>query len=166
MPANDLANVVDKTYPDYAYTAKPLVAIYDSLKGKKVVANLLIGEWVKILDKPIPDEGRINVRFRGGTGYVLPENLTRSRFLEIFFIDVDQGDSVLIQTPDDREGRLKKYGGSEQVYEKSLHGVVHLRSDGKSLYLGTVHGRKAPDDPQAATCYKWDIWPPEDKKRG
>jgi hypothetical protein len=61
------------------------------------------------------------------------------------------------------EGRLKKYGGSEQVYEKSLHGVVHLRSDGKSLYLGTVHGRKAPEDSQAATCYKWDIWPPEDR---
>ena len=39
---------------------------------------------------------------RGGTGYVPPENLTRTRFLEIFFIDVDQGDSILIQTPDDR----------------------------------------------------------------
>jgi len=102
MPANDLANLVDKTYPEYAYTAKPLVSIYDSLKGNKVVANLLIGEWVKIFDKSIPAEGRIQVRFRGGTGYVLPENLTRTRFLEVFFIDVDQGDSILIQTPDDR----------------------------------------------------------------
>lgn len=102
MPANNLANVVDSAYPKYAYTAKPLVTIFDSLKGKKVLANLFIGEWVKILDDPIPDEGRIQVRFRGGTGYVLPDNLTRSRFLEIFFIDVDQGDSILIQTPDDR----------------------------------------------------------------
>ena len=102
MPANNLAKNVDSAFPKYAYTAKPLVAVYDSLKGKKVLANLFIGEWVKILDDPIPDEGRIQVRFRGGTGYVLPDNLTRSRFLEIFFIDVDQGDSILIQTPDDR----------------------------------------------------------------
>ena len=84
MPANDLATVLDKTYPEYAYTAKPLVAIFDSLKGRKVVANLLIGKIGKDPSiSPFPPKARINVRFRGGTGSCPRENLAH-RFLEIF----------------------------------------------------------------------------------
>jgi beta-lactamase superfamily II metal-dependent hydrolase len=45
-----------------------------------------------------------------------------------------------------------------QLYERSIKGIVHLRSDGTNLLLGTVHGRKAPPDELAGTTWKWDVW--------
>jgi len=45
--------------------------------------------------------------------------------------------------------------------EKTVVGIIHLRSDGEHLYLGTVHGRKGPDDPIANTLWKWDYWQQE-----
>jgi hypothetical protein len=49
--------------------------------------------------------------------------------------------------------------GTTQLYERSIRGIVHLRSDGERLYLGTVHGRKPPKDFQANVLWKWDVWP-------
>ena len=49
--------------------------------------------------------------------------------------------------------------GKAQLYERSIQGIIHLRSNGKQLYLGSVHGRRAPDDPLANILWKWDIWP-------
>lgn len=94
----------DARFPEWAFAAKPLVKVYDAADpGKrKKVATLFIGEWAKILDKPVPQAGPVHVKFRGGEGYVDAEDLGRQRQLEMFFIDVEQGDSILIQTPDDR----------------------------------------------------------------
>ncbi len=94
----------DLRFPDYAYIAAPLASAFDCAgPGKrKKVATLFIGEWAKILDKPVPQTGPVHVKFRGGEGYVDANDLGRQRLLEIYFIDVDQGDSILIQTPDDR----------------------------------------------------------------
>ena len=102
MPANDLSRVIDPKFPSYVYAAKSLVPVYAGPSGAKKVASLFLGEWMKVLDEPIPAEGRVRVRYRGGSGFADVSGLSRSRNLEIFFIDVDQGDSVLIQTPDDR----------------------------------------------------------------
>ena len=41
------------------------------------------------------------VKFHGGEGYVPKESIGDNRVLEIYFIDVEQGDSILIETPDD-----------------------------------------------------------------
>jgi hypothetical protein len=49
-----------------------------------------------------------------------------------------------------------------QLYERSIRGIVHLRSNGEQLFLGSVHGRKAPKDPLANLMWKWDIWPEEE----
>jgi hypothetical protein len=55
---------------------------------------------------------------------------------------------------------LKGFRGNQgQLYERSIEGVVHLRSDGERLLLGTVHGRRQPEDPRANVVWKWDIWP-------
>lgn len=102
MPANTLQKILDPKFPHYVYVAKPLITAYESRRGSKKSANLFIGEWMKILDDKIRNRGRIHVCYRGGKGYVHGQDLSRSRFLEIFFIDVSQGDSILIQTPDDR----------------------------------------------------------------
>jgi hypothetical protein len=49
--------------------------------------------------------------------------------------------------------------GKVNLYERSIQGIIHLRSDGTQLLLGTVFGRKASDDPLANILWKWDIWP-------
>ncbi|MBN2431898.1 MAG: MBL fold metallo-hydrolase, partial [Acidobacteria bacterium] len=51
--------------------------------------------------------------------------------------------------------------GTRILYEKAIQGIVHLRSDGAQLYLGTVHGRPTPEDASRNINWKWDIWPDE-----
>lgn len=102
MPDAELNTVLDPNFPDYAYAASPLVNIFEKRHGSKKVATLFLGEWMKLLDAQIPPQGRLHVRYRGGEGYVEPDQLTRQRHLEIFFIDVSQGDGILMQTPEDR----------------------------------------------------------------
>lgn len=116
MPGVLSGNHDDSKFPDYAYASKALVKVFKSRTGSKGVANLFLGEWTKILDKKIPSTGRVFVQYRGGRGYVEPANLTKNRHLEIFFVDVSQGDCILIQTPDDR--RILIDGGeSEDAHE-------------------------------------------------
>jgi beta-lactamase superfamily II metal-dependent hydrolase len=107
-------NARDPKFRDYAYVARPLANAYSisASRKKKKIATLFLGEWTKILDHPIPSAGMVRVRFRGGEGYIDVADLSMNRCLEIFFIDVDQGDSILIQTPDDR--RVLVDGGQSQ----------------------------------------------------
>jgi len=116
MPETMLNEALDPNFPDYAYAASPLVPVFEKPSGSKRMANLFLGEWMKVLDKPIPAQGRIHVRYRGGEGYVERDELTRKRHLEIFFIDVSQGDGILIQTPEDRR-ILIDAGESDDAHE-------------------------------------------------
>ena len=101
MPLERLGPPRDPNFPEYAYAKNRMVYAYKKArKNSGVAAKLFLGEWVKIKD-PHAREW-IPVSFRGGEGYVREDELTRDRHLELFFIDVDQGDSILIQTPDDR----------------------------------------------------------------
>lgn len=102
MPDSLLGPPVDPLFPDYAYVAMPLVRVFSDRGGTKETTKLFLGEWVKLLDDPVPDAGRVRVKYRGGEGYIGLADLTRKRHLEIFFIDVSKGDAILIQTPDDR----------------------------------------------------------------
>ena len=104
MADSGLSGSADPQFPDYAFAADPLVHVYRRRTGSAKVATVFIGEWMKVVETggAVPTTGRVQVAFRGGRGYVDPTQLTRSRHLEIFFIDVEQGDSILIQTPDDR----------------------------------------------------------------
>jgi len=132
MP-EDLNQIRDLRYPDYVYTNKPLVDIYQKARGSSKAAKVLLGEWLRI-DTPdggIPSTKRVPVRYRGGVGFVLTEDLTRQRQLEMYFIDVDQGDSILIQTPDDR--RVLVDGGAT---DDALEFIVNkYRLDKRDHYV-------------------------------
>jgi len=116
MPKTDLSETLDPQFPDYVYAARPLVKAFANRSGRKAAANLLLGEWMKVMDERIAGRSRVHVRFRGGEGYVEAGDVTRMRHLEIFFIDVDQGDAVLIQTPEDRR-ILVDAGESDDAHE-------------------------------------------------
>ncbi|MCV0367251.1 MAG: MBL fold metallo-hydrolase [Nitrosopumilus sp.] len=90
----------------YNYTEKYYKQNKSSLPAKRtVVARLLFGEWVKPLsDKngvPLTAEGQSYVAFRGGVGWIPTDSIGTERTLEIYFLDVGQGDAILIQTPQD-----------------------------------------------------------------
>jgi len=129
----DLNKVRDPNFKEYAYTARELVQVYRSRSGKTRGPKLLLGEWVKIIeeDGKIPKSGRVHVAFRGGKGYVERDDLSRQRQLEVFFIDVDQGDAILIQTPNDRRVLIDG-GQTGDAYEFILN---KYRLDKKDHYV-------------------------------
>ncbi len=122
--SNDLSKIIDPKFTKYVYAANPLVPVYAEAQGTKKCANLFMGEWMKILDEKIPKKGRLHIRYRGGNGYVSLNDMIRERFLEIFFIDVDQGDAILIQTPDDR--RILIDGGQRGEAHKFIRDKYNL----------------------------------------
>ncbi|MFC2078822.1 ComEC/Rec2 family competence protein [Candidatus Bipolaricaulota bacterium] len=145
MP-EDLTQIRDKRYPDYVYTNKPLVDIYKGTKGSSKAAKVLLGEWLKINteDGRIPSTKRVPVLFRGGMGHVSTEDLTRQRKLEMYFIDVDQGDSILIQTPDDR--RILIDGGKSNEALDFIKNKYRLDKQGHYIDFDAVVATHSDDD--------------------
>jgi beta-lactamase superfamily II metal-dependent hydrolase len=73
--------------------------LYDLNDTSKVLIELLWGDTVNVLEDA-NEEGKVKVKARGITGYVIAEDLGGDALLELYFIDVGQGDGVLIITPD------------------------------------------------------------------
>jgi beta-lactamase superfamily II metal-dependent hydrolase len=83
---------VGKTSGVNAYTAKLELA-----SGEKV--DLLWGDYVQVIERA---GTACTVRARGLTGTIASNRLTSDPLLEIYVIDVGQGDGVLVRTPDGR----------------------------------------------------------------
>lgn len=73
--------------------------LYRYPTGSTKALDLLWGDPVLVLARDSP---RWRVRARNWTGYISPTNLGTSSLLEIYFIDVGQGDGVLLRLPDGR----------------------------------------------------------------
>ncbi len=73
--------------------------LYRKATGTGAYADLLWGDLVHVL---APGDGRTLVRARGRVGYVRTDRLADEALLELYFIDVGQGDGVLVRTPDGR----------------------------------------------------------------
>jgi len=87
---------------DYRFTKRVVTKVYSdpkSIKGRKIKAQLFVGEWAKKLEESGEE---LKVRYRGGEGYISKTEAGEKRALEIYFIDVGQGDAILIEMPNDR----------------------------------------------------------------
>lgn len=82
------------------YLARNSVLYKDS-QDNSAADKLIYGEEVEVLGSE--ENGRTEVRFRSKTGWINTQHLADNPVLEIYFIDVGQGDSTFIVTP----GRMK-----------------------------------------------------------
>ncbi len=93
----------------------PLYKI-EGATGKYIIfTNLLWGDGVKILDPNEDDKGRIKVKARNKTGWVSKSALGGKSLLEFYFIDVGQGDGILIKTPSFKHIMID--GGNPRKYQ-------------------------------------------------
>ena len=79
------------------YAGKPEVKLYNKTKGKKKIVNsILLGTWLGVTEKL--DNGWLHVKTIGPDGWLRVEDTRKEMGLKLFFIDVGQGDSCLIET--------------------------------------------------------------------
>src|SRR6188508_344529 len=83
MPAKFVTTKTAPLYEDSANDARSMILIY----GDEVTAT---GNAVN---------NRVPVNFRGRDGFIAAASLGNSTALEMYFIDVGQGDSTFIVTP-------------------------------------------------------------------
>ena len=81
------------------YIKTDTAKLFRAATGKSTVIDLLWGDKVSTLGT---SSGRTEVRARGARGWVSTACLGTESLLEFYFIDVGQGDGVLVRTPDDR----------------------------------------------------------------
>jgi beta-lactamase superfamily II metal-dependent hydrolase len=80
--------------------AFPAVPLFQHSTGRAAVNQLLWGDFVQITG---PErDGRLPVRSRAD-GWMDPQDLQEERLLEIVFVDIGQGDGMLMVTPDDQK---------------------------------------------------------------
>ncbi|HBK55957.1 MAG TPA: hypothetical protein DDZ76_06705, partial [Xanthomonadales bacterium] len=92
--------MIASPFDSFVSSLKP-VRLYSASKGGRASSWLLWGDGVKFL----PDasmNGRRKIKARGKIGWVDEAALGGESLLEFYFIDVGQGDGVLIKTPDFR----------------------------------------------------------------
>lgn len=80
------------------YVRVETTPLFASKTGSKKIAHLLWGDGVRF--HGTQSGSRVEVRARGMKGFVKKSDLGGDSLLELYFIDVGQGDGVLLKTPD------------------------------------------------------------------
>ena len=83
---------------DY-FIAAPDVVLRSTPGGGAARNHLILGDWLRFLDET--DGDFVKIRCRNDEGWVRVADVTKSRALEINFVDIGQGDGCHIVTPDD-----------------------------------------------------------------
>ncbi|RPI44343.1 MAG: hypothetical protein EHM59_13090 [Betaproteobacteria bacterium] len=99
---------------DLRYVDSYTAPLYAQPSGSKRRMELLWGDRIRVLDAA---SARWRVRARGVEGYVDPARLGSRSLLEVYFIDVGQGDGVLIRFPDDRHVMID--GGYSRIRQQT-----------------------------------------------
>ncbi|MCK9398917.1 MAG: hypothetical protein M0Q51_02835 [Bacteroidales bacterium] len=98
--------------------------LYGDETSNKVITELLWGDRIEILSTTVTD-GRVKAKARGKYGFIKESVYGEEPLLELYLIDVGQGDGILIVTPD-REHILLDggYNRSVQPHKKSAADFV------------------------------------------
>lgn len=147
------------------YAARPETKVYSQSTGGRVINKILLGTWVGILEEDDGISNKIRVITAGPDGWIKKSDLKDSSGLKIFFIDVGQGDSMLIESMGNRilvdggpNSNLKRYLKKYQYKfllkdKKNIHidivfvshfdvdhyrGLTHILND-KEFTFGTIY---------------------------
>ena len=85
--------------PNWKFVGVPETRGYASRTGGKVAAHLLWGDRVDVVE-PAAARSKVRARGRKRTFWVDNDALQGRALLELYFIDVGQGDGILIVTPE------------------------------------------------------------------
>ena len=125
----------DKSY----FVSKPAVVLRASPDGK-AVNQLLFGDWLRWLGES--RDGWEKIHCRNDDGWIRHAELSEQRALEINFVDIGQGDSVHMVTPDD-EIVLIDAGKTNNLFR-----FIHWRYNLRDRKVKEVDG-VSPTDPDA-----------------
>jgi len=116
---------------DYLFMKNLSTRVYNFKKNsvpageeRNIVANLFVGDWVKPENSQGSTNDEVSVEFHGGKGYVPSDSYGEERLLEVYFIDVEQGDSILIETPESK--RILIDGGANTDASRFLDWKYNL----------------------------------------
>ena len=116
------------------YVSTDTATLFEAATGNAKLLELLWGDHLSVLETA---GTRTKVKARGKTGFVNTGEIGDQSLLEVYFIDVGQGDGVLIRTPDDRHIMLDGgYDRSKQPTGKNaadfVSGLDHRAIEGIS----------------------------------
>ncbi len=96
------------------YLSDDTAPLFAESTGSKKIGELLWGDHLDVIQT---GASRTEVRARGKKGWVNNSAIGNNSLLEIYIIDVGQGDGILIRTPDDRHVMID--GGYKRTSQPS-----------------------------------------------
>lgn len=117
------------------YAAQPETRVYPQADGGRTINKILLGTWAGVLQ----DDGgeRVRVVTAGRDGWIRRADLRDSSGLKLFFVDVGQGDGMLLEAPG---RRLLIDGGPNTNLRRYLRGYQYryLLGDDEPIHIDTV----------------------------
>ena len=114
-------------------------------KGKRESFKLIFGDEVKTSTKPAPSgSGWQSVRYRERLGEIKKPKLGKKRSLEMYFLDVGQGDAAFIVTPNNT--KILVDGGLRERALGFLIWKYRLDKPGRKLTIDHMFLSHADDD--------------------
>ena len=117
------------------YAAQAETRVYPQAQGGRTINKILLGTWAGV----VQDDGgeRVRVVTAGPNGWIAKNDLRDSPGLKIFFIDVGQGDGVLVEAPG---RRLLIDGGPNTNVRRYLRGYQYryLLANNDPVHIDTV----------------------------
>ena len=117
------------------YAAQPETRVYPQAEGGRTINKILLGTWTGV----VQDDGgeRVRVVTAGPNGWIRRSDLRDSPGLKIFFVDVGQGDGMLVEAPG---RRMLIDGGPNTNLRRYLRGYQYsyLLDDDEPVHINTV----------------------------